>query len=91
MLRFDHHCPYINNCVGARNFRQFALMVGLNLMNINVGSLVIFIGTRSTLRSRMTSHSSHSTNLTSWFDCIRGDRADQGPSRPIDDAGLDDL
>ena len=52
MLRFDHHCPYINNCVGARNFRQFALMVGLNLMNINVGSLVIFIGTRSTPRSR---------------------------------------
>ncbi|XP_063677128.1 palmitoyltransferase ZDHHC1-like [Bolinopsis microptera] len=38
ILRFDHHCDYINNCVGRRNYKYYITL----LMSASIYSLIVF-------------------------------------------------
>lgn len=38
--RFDHHCPWINNCIGINNHKYFMVFVGLLICNILLNFLL---------------------------------------------------
>jgi len=44
VARFDHHCPFIANCVGARNNPFFSAMILFQAITLIIGALIVVQG-----------------------------------------------
>lgn len=47
ILRYDHHCPYISNCIGSNNYRRFTSFVvtcSIYLLLLTVFGVYRFVG-----------------------------------------------
>jgi len=64
ILRFDHFCPYINNCVGLNNYRYYLMAVFYVFLGILYGIYMTFPVYMEAIQTRL--HIAAVRKLPSW-------------------------